>query len=290
LDKRQALKEIIDFVGDSLVVGHNVSFDIAILEENANRVKEKFSVTNFYDTLDLAKRYLVAPNYKLETLSRLLGLHQAVHNAEDDVLASFELLVRLMPELTAGSDSRAKLFAANSKKFISLASAIGRWQLLAKVKRPAELLSIILEESGLWDYYSDDQAAERRLKSFDTLKRLFTELDDADLTPKEAIVRMLSYGSLVKNIDFLGLDEGKIPVITIHQVKGLEFDYVFMPMLNEGIFPTTRKNNDFLEEKRVFYVGLTRAKKGLYLSWNQFDDYNRPRVKSRFLAYFDNLS
>ena len=51
---------------------------------------------------------------------------------------------------------------------------------------------------------------------------------------------------------------------SIHQAKGLEFEFVFLVFLDEGVFPSRRSEN-LLEEKRIFYVGLTRAKKKLYL-------------------------
>lgn len=285
-EPKKALEEFINFIGSDIVIGHNVNFDLSILEENAGRAGLKFVNTKYYDTLDIARRYVEAPNYKLETLSRLLNVHQASHNAEDDVLACWDLLDYLKNDLAAGANSRAKLFSAFSKNFISLASDLARWQLIAKVKRPAELLEDILNESGLIDYYSQDANAEKRLKSLAVLKRLFADLDEKDLSPKESLLKILSYGSLVKNIDFLGLDEGKVPIVTIHQVKGLEFDYVFMPFLNEGSFPSRHKNVDIEEEKRVFYVGVTRAKKSLYLSYSQFNNYGYSQAKSQFLAYF----
>ena len=56
----------------------------------------------------------------------------------------------------------------------------------------------------------------------------------------------------------------KIPIITIHQAKGLEFDYVFMASLEDHVFPTywARQKGDIEEEKRLFYVAMTRAKRG----------------------------
>jgi DNA helicase-2/ATP-dependent DNA helicase PcrA len=67
----------------------------------------------------------------------------------------------------------------------------------------------------------------------------------------------------------------KVPIITVHQAKGMEFDYVFIAGLMDGIFPGYRsiKNGDCVEDSRVFYVAMTRAKKKLFLSWCQH--YNR---------------
>ena len=91
------------------------------------------------------------------------------------------------------------------------------------------------------------------------------------------------------NIDFLGLDNGKIPVVTIHQVKGLEFDYVFLLALNEGYFPSYKSDN-IEEEKRLFYVALTRAQKKVFLSYSKFGqrfNQDAPLAKSRLLNLID---
>ena len=63
-------------------------------------------------------------------------------------------------------------------------------------------------------------------------------------------------------------DHPKIPIITVHQAKGLEFDQVFFAGLQEGTFPSSfsLKNDNLDEEARLFYVGITRAKKELFLT------------------------
>jgi len=90
---------------------------------------------------------------------------------------------------------------------------------------------------------------------------------------------------LVKDINFLGLEKGKIPIVTAHQVKGLEFDYVFIIGMNEYIFPISR--SDIEEEKRLFYVAMTRAKKKIFISYSQYSDNGYTATKSRFIDYID---
>ena len=76
-----------------------------------------------------------------------------------------------------------------------------------------------------------------------------------------------------------------VRIMTLHGAKGLEFDTVFLPDLNEGILPYHRSGReaDIEEERRLFYVGMTRAKEHLYLTWtrHRFGKEMRP---SRFLA------
>jgi DNA helicase-2/ATP-dependent DNA helicase PcrA len=70
----------------------------------------------------------------------------------------------------------------------------------------------------------------------------------------------------------------------VHQSKGAEFDYVFLAGLQENIFPSYQsiKNDDIDEEKRIFYVSITRARKQLFLSWSLFDEKGK-RLQCRFI-------
>ena len=76
----------------------------------------------------------------------------------------------------------------------------------------------------------------------------------------------------------------KIPIITIHQAKGAEFDDVFLAGLQQGTFPglPALKKKDTSEEKRLFYVAITRAKRQLFLSWCQFR-YGHYQHESEFI-------
>ena len=88
-------------------------------------------------------------------------------------------------------------------------------------------------------------------------------------------------------------EENKVIITTVHKAKGLEWDCVFIPYLNEGIFPGNKTANeeDVREERRLFYVAVTRAKKYLYMSniayQSQYGDYNYYEP-SRFIEEVDN--
>ena len=75
-------------------------------------------------------------------------------------------------------------------------------------------------------------------------------------------------------------NDKKIPIITVHQAKGIEFDYVFVAGLMESTFPSflALKNKTIDEDTRLFYVAITRAKKKLFLSFNG-------NKQSRFIKY-----
>ena len=96
-------------------------------------------------------------------------------------------------------------------------------------------------------------------------------LDDEAIRPLDAVERFLRYTTL-SNTEWDALTKRpQIPIITIHQAKGSEFDYVFLAGLQEGTFPgfQAEKSGRLAEESRLFYVAMTRAKKRLFLSWSQ---------------------
>lgn len=81
-----------------------------------------------------------------------------------------------------------------------------------------------------------------------------------------------------------------IQIMTVFRAKGLEWDTVFIPDCNQGIFPYLRKDHtpeDMEAERRLFYVGVTRAKKNLYLAYTKSDNDNKKAIISNFLAEVD---
>lgn len=85
-------------------------------------------------------------------------------------------------------------------------------------------------------------------------------------------------------LDSLIAKKPQIPIITIHQAKGLEFDYVFLAGMQDGTFPISRAaGRELAEEKRLFYVAITRARKKLFITWHETEN-QRHCKPSPFLA------
>lgn len=284
-DPREALQELKDFVRGDITVGHNVNFDLSMIVENSRRHGIDFSFTEYYDTLDISRRMVTSHNYKLTTLAALFDLTTATHDARDDVLATVDLLGVLVQRLKENTQERRDLFAKHSKKFIKLSSQIEKWRQATVDERPAQILERIWRESGLEEYYTEQRDAEQRLRSIRDLVHIFKDKDDPE-RPADIVLReLVNYGSLSKDINFLGLEKGKIPVVTVHQAKGLEFKYVFILGMNDGKFPSFRSEAE--EEKRLFYVALTRAKEKIFISYSKFNDYDQPMSRSPFIDYID---
>jgi DNA helicase-2/ATP-dependent DNA helicase PcrA len=130
-----------------------------------------------------------------------------------------------------------------------------------------ELLDRILEETGYGAYLRDgSQEGEDRWENVLEFRAVASEYNY--LPTKESLTTFLEEVSLVSDVD--NLDETDAPtLLTLHSAKGLEFGVVFIVGLNDGMLPHNRSFDDpdgMEEERRLFYVGLTRAKDRLYLS------------------------
>jgi DNA helicase-2/ATP-dependent DNA helicase PcrA len=131
-----------------------------------------------------------------------------------------------------------------------------------------ELLDAVLEESGYRAMLLDgSQEGEDRWANLLELREVVTRY--ADLAPEDALDRLLEETALVADQDSYERDADAVTLITLHAAKGLEFDAVFIGGLEEGVFPHSRSLDDarqMEEERRLAYVGLTRARHRLYLT------------------------
>lgn len=133
-----------------------------------------------------------------------------------------------------------------------------RWNDLIAKRNHYEMAEIILEDSGYLEMLRNDDTitAAGRL---DNIKELFRSIE-----PFESLNAYLEHISLVMEID-KNPEGNKVSLMTLHAAKGLEFDYVFLPGWEEGVFPNQRSLDEggvksLEEERRLAYVGITRAK------------------------------
>ncbi len=151
-----------------------------------------------------------------------------------------------------------------------------------------ELLDDVLEVSGYRAMLADgSEDGEERWANLLELRGVTTRYDD--LSPEDALDRLLEETALVADQDSYEGDADAVTLITLHAAKGLEFPVVFIAGLEEGLFPHSRALDDekeLEEERRLAYVGITRAKRRLYLShaWRRMTwGMGQPTVPSRFL-------
>jgi len=150
--------------------------------------------------------------------------------------------------------------AARARNSLSaLMSDFSRWRSLIDVMDHAELAGMILDESGYTQALKDDKSPEAPGR-LDNLRELGAAMEDF-----EDLTAFLEHVGLVMENDEKGSFD-KASLMTIHGAKGLEFDTVFLPGWEEGLFPHQRAMDEgglkgLEEERRLAYVGITRAKK-----------------------------
>ena len=151
------------------------------------------------------------------------------------------------------------------KALAELAANFARWSETARILPHTELAEMVLDESGYTDMLKADKSAEAPGR-LDNLKEFVRSMEGF-----ESLAGFLEHVSLVMEI---AQDESgdRINLMTLHAAKGLEFDTVFLPGWEEGLFPSQRTMDEnglagLEEERRLAYVGLTRAKKRVRASF-----------------------
>ncbi|MDO8430384.1 MAG: 3'-5' exonuclease [Candidatus Taylorbacteria bacterium] len=176
------------------------------------------------------------------------------------------LKVIMGQENTLGPGLRNKV-----AQFLNL---LDRIKNIAMKEAPSTLIKYIIRESGLENVYKNGNAEEQeKLENLRELVTVASQYDD--IPPGEAIEKLLENAALATDQDELEKDNNAVKLMTVHASKGLEFDYVFIAGLEEDLFPHQRMNQGEIsqaqaeEERRLFYVAITRARKKVFLSYAQ---------------------
>ena len=194
---------------------------------------------------------------------------------------------RGVPMLAAAEDlvAAGELKAAASRSLAEIVNAFHRWRQEAEALPHTELAMRVLDESGYTGFWQDQKTpdAEGRLEN---LKELINAMGEF-----ENLEGFLEHIALVMDGDNVG-DEGEVMLMTLHAAKGLEFDTVFLAGWEEGIFPSQRTLGEkggggLEEERRLAYVGITRARRRLQISWassRRVHGHWQSSIPSRFIS------
>ena len=165
-----------------------------------------------------------------------------------------------------------------------VAANFHRWQAMIETKPHTELAEIILEESGYTEMWKNDRSAEAPGR-LENLKELIRSMEEY-----ESLRSFLEHVALVMDAE-QNEQLDAVNIMTLHSAKGLEFETVFLPGWEEGLFPHQRSLDEggrsgLEEERRLAYVGLTRAKRHLHLwfvSNRRIHGLWQSTIPSRFL-------
>lgn len=172
-------------------------------------------------------------------------------------------------------------------KAVQFVALIERFAADYAERQISELLSAVLNESG-YEKMLRTEGSQERLDNLAELKQSVYEYETS-CGEESTLEHYLSHVALFTNNDAAD-NSDKVKLMTVHSAKGLEFPYVFLCTMNEGVFPS--KKTDTIqrmeEERRLAFVAMTRAQKGLYLSEADGRNFDgSPRYPSRFLLDID---
>ncbi len=282
--------------------GHKLN-DMAIL------VRASFQMREFEDrfvTLGLNYRVIGGPRfYERLEIRDALAYFRVVCQGADDL--AFERIVntpkrglgeaairqihdyaraRGLPMLRASADlvMTEEMKPRPRKSLTDVVENFARWATLLETMPHTELAEQILEESGYTTMWQNDRSAEAPGR-LDNLKELIRSMEDF-----ESMRGFLEHVSLVMDAE-QNEDLDAVSLMTLHSAKGLEFETVFLPGWEEGLFPHQRALDEggrsgLEEERRLAYVGLTRAKANCHIwfvSNRRIHGLWQSTIPSRFL-------
>jgi DNA helicase-2/ATP-dependent DNA helicase PcrA len=278
------------------------------LDEIAILVRASFQMREFEDrfvTLGLPYRVIGGPRfYERQEIRDALAYLRVIHSSSDDL--AFERIVNV-PRRGIGEATVQSLHEHARKRRISLTAAAAaaietgdlkpkargalrdllaafeRWRGQKDALPHTELAQIVLDESGYTEMWQKDRGADAAGR-LENLKELVRSMEEF-----ETLAGFLEHISLVMDTD---KSEGEaVSIMTLHSAKGLEFDTVFLPGWEEGLFPHQRALDDqgkagLEEERRLAHVGLTRARRrvNIYFAANRrMHGVWTSNIPSRFL-------
>ena len=172
-----------------------------------------------------------------------------------------------------------------ARQFVEL---IERFSSESSGRPVSEVLSAVLDESG-YEMSLRTEGSQERLDNLAELKQS-VYIYETTCGEETTLEDYLRHAALFSNSDADAGTDDKVRMMTVHTAKGLEFPYVFLCGMNEGIFPSrkTRTLEGMEEERRLAFVAVTRAQKGLYISEAQGRNFDgSPRYPSRFVLDID---
>ena len=147
-------------------------------------------------------------------------------------------------------------------------NTIKKYHDLSEKLSASELASSLVEEIGILSHLKGSPEPDAKDR-FDNVAELLTSIEEFSLRePKASLSRFLEDVSLQTDIDHWNDSDNRVTMMTVHSSKGLEFPVVFIAGMDDGLFPLSRSIDDkkeLEEERRLFYVALTRAEERVYI-------------------------
>lgn len=183
--------------------------------------------------------------------------------AVQNKLTMIESLEKLLPELSKKAREGAEAFLKLYEKFTAFFGAEEQ----SDGKKLSDFIKLVVMDSGLYDYHKAGDEIEGTQRTYN-----LQELENSALTYScslEGLIAFLDAINLDRSLELQNEEKANdaVTLITLHNTKGLEYNRVIITGLEEGVFPRGDKAGaDLEEERRLFYVGITRARNELYVT------------------------
>ncbi len=307
------LPEFLGFIQDRILIGHNVAeYDNPILARDLKRYLKRELSAPHYDTLATARRLFPRQRCSISALAEKFDIeHGRLHSALEDVRVNREIFKELikidahkreaksLPELlpfvglgilakTEGVTppeealTETETFLNVAKRFVQTHNVGTLENLPLDPTEAAQAREYIetLQHATVHKSPEDADWQQRRIQFMNAV--LHFEL----MSDEHGLINFLDYQKLLTNVDELDETTEQLTLMTLHAAKGTEFPVVIIIGMEEGSFPVWRQNiteAELEEERRLFYVGMTRAQEQLYFSSVVYRFGDRDRAPSMFI-------
>ncbi len=286
MEAEEAFDFFVNYIGNAELLGHNVNYDVHILENNiARRTKNvTFRTPVYWDTLKMAR--MLDPNLRKHTLESLLetyGLEGVnSHNALDDIRATKSLTDYCYEKMSKLVDVQANFISHPELKKVQRRLINKYWPLYQHTMN--KMYSATINNENTFDYefnYIYNQMVSQKIikeiNLYPYIRSLFNKvvIDPAkDVYFNQQLVNHLYEFRTFNEGDFFqnGVLDERMFIMTIHKAKGLEFDNVILYDITNGRMPRYNSRN-VDEDARVLYVAMSRAKKRLYMTYENRISY-----------------
>jgi len=272
-------KHLVANPADHVAVLYRTNFQSRQIEEALRRYGRKYCIVggfSFYQRAEIkdivAYLKLAASNYDSVSLLRIVNtpargigrttVDQIERYAREHSLSLWNAIERIIDDEHLSTRSQSSL--------VTFRNLIQELSLVASSRSLPELLRFILDRTGYRKMLQTDKTpeAETRLENLDELINAATEAAERG----ESIADFLDHAALVAEADSID-ERSPVTLMTLHNAKGLEFPVVFLSGMELGLFPHSRSMNSesaLEEERRLCYVGMTRARRRLILTWAKY--------------------
>lgn len=307
------LPEFLGFIQNRILIGHNVAeYDNPILARDLRRYLKMGLSAPHYDTLATARRLFPRQRCSMSALAEKFEIeHGRLRSALEDVRVNREIfkeliridahrreaksLTELLPFVGLGILAKTEdvahseetltetdTFLNVAKRFVQTHNIVSLENLPLDPTEAAQAREHIeaLQHATVREFPEDADWRQRRIQFMNAVLH-FELISDA-----HRLIDFLDYQKLLTNIDELDDKTEQLTLMTLHAAKGTEFPVVIIIGMEEGSFPMWRQNiteEELEEERRLFYVGMTRAQEQLYLSSAVYRFGDRDRASSMFV-------